>query len=223
MALGRRAAERLVRDAAALGLGALDPEVLLAELVRLGSYRFGTAQGIVRLEARRGAEGGALELIGTTRALGPEPRTWNAISAWHDGPHAVAPGAKLARPDVEAAREAALAAGAQEALLFDTRGLLVEGARANVVLVREDGALLTPALALGCVRGLALALLREALPEIAEAELTRADLSRARELIAVNSVRGAKAIARLDAASIGSEPAPGPVCERLTAILRAAA
>lgn len=223
VALGRRAAERLVRDGAALGFAALDPERVLAELVRLGAYRFGAAPGIVRLEARRGAESAAIELIGTTRALGPEPRVWSAISAPHDGPHALAPGAKLTRPDVEAARESASAAGADEALMFDANGRLVEGARANVILVREDGALATPALALGGVRGLALAVLREALPEIAEAVLTRADLMRARELIAVNSVRGAKRIARLDGEPIGSAPAPGPVCERLAAILRAAA
>lgn len=222
VALGRRAAERLARDAAALGLGALDPERALAELVRLGSYRFGTAAGVVRLEARQSA-GGALELIGSTRALGPEPRVWSAISAHHDGPHAFAPGAKLLRPDVEAAREAARAAGADEALLFDARGRLVEGARANLVVVLGDGALATPALAFGAVRGLALDVLRETLPELAEAELTRADWARAREVIAVNSVRGARAIARLDGAPLGTLPAPGPVCERLAAILRAAA
>lgn len=222
MALGRRAAERLVRDAAALGLGALDSERALAELVRLGSYRFGTATGIVRLEARRG-EHGAVALIGTTRALGPEPRTWSAVSARHEGPHALAPGAKLARPDVEAARETAQAAQADEALMFDAKGRLVEGARANVIVVRGDGVLLTPARALGGVRGLALGVLCETLPEIAEAELMRGDLAQAAEVIAVNSVRGAKAIARLDGAEIGTVPAPGPVCARLAAILRAAA
>ncbi|HEY8122781.1 MAG TPA: aminotransferase class IV [Myxococcota bacterium] len=220
--LGRRAAERLARDAAALGLGAVDAERALAELVRLGSYRFGAAQGIVRLEARRD-ERGALALTGTTRALGPERRAWSAVSAAHAGPHPRAPGAKLTRPDIEAAREAIQAAHADEALLFDASGRLVEGARANLIVVREDGALLTPALALGGVRGLALALLRETLPEIAEAELTRDDLACAAELIAVNSVRGAKPIAQLDGAAIGRVPAPGPVCERLAAILRAAA
>jgi branched-subunit amino acid aminotransferase/4-amino-4-deoxychorismate lyase len=222
VALGRRAAERLAANATALGIGALDPQRMHAELVRLGSYRFGTAAGIVRLEARR-APGGDLELLGTTRALGPEPRTWSAISASHDGPHPLAPGAKLARRDVEAAREAASAAGADEALLFDARGRLVEGARSNVVALLEDGRLATPALALGAVHGLALAVLRETLAELAEAELARADIARARELIAVSSVRGARAIARLDGAPVGSAPAPGPVCERLAAILRAAA
>jgi branched-subunit amino acid aminotransferase/4-amino-4-deoxychorismate lyase len=222
VALGRRAAERLARDCAALGLGALDPARALAELARLGAYRFGTAPGIVRLEARRD-DAGALALVGTTRALGPDPRTWRAISAPHAGPHGHAPGAKLARPDVESAREAASAAGCDEALMFDAKGRLVEGARANVIVVGEDGALLTPAASLGAVRGLALAVLRETLPEIGEAALTRGDLERAAEVIAVNSVRGAKAIAQLDGAKLGPANAPGPVCERLAAILRAAA
>jgi branched-subunit amino acid aminotransferase/4-amino-4-deoxychorismate lyase len=222
VALGRRAAERLARDAAALGLGAIDPELALAEMTRLASYRFGAQAGIVRLEAHRD-ERGALALVGTTRGLGPDPRVWSAISAAHAGPHALAPGAKLTRPDVEAAREAAQTANADEALMFDAKERLVEGARANVLVVREDGALLIPALALGAVRGLALAVVRETLPELAEAELTRADLARASEVIALNSVRGAKAIARLDGARLGGAPAPGPVCGRLAAILRAAA
>ena len=222
VALGRRAAERLARDCAALALGALDAERVLAELARLGAYRFGTAPGIVRLEARRD-DAGALALVGTTRALGPDPRTWRAVSALHAGPHAQAPGAKLARPDVEAAREAASAAGCDEALMFDAKARLVEGARANVIVARVDGALLTPAPALGAVRGLALAVLRETLPEIADAQLASDDLARAAEVIAVNSVRGAKAIAQLDGAVLGTTAAPGPVCERLAAILRAAA
>jgi branched-subunit amino acid aminotransferase/4-amino-4-deoxychorismate lyase len=222
VALGRRAAERLSGDAAALGLGAVDAELALAELVRHASQRFGTAAGIVRLEARRDAHG-ALALRGTTRALGPERATWRAISAAHAGPHPRAPGAKLARADVEAAREAVQAAQVDEALLFDAQGRLVEGARANVLVVREAGGLETPALALGAVRGLALAVLRETLPELAEAELTRSDLADAREVIAVSSVRGARPIAMLDGVPVGSVPAPGPVCARLAAILRAAA
>jgi len=222
VALGRRAAERLARDCAALGLGAPRAERVHAELARLGAYRFGTAPGIVRLEACRD-EAGTLALVGTTRALGPDPHVWRAVSAWHAGPHALAPGAKLARADVEAAREAASAAGCDEALMFDSKGRLVEGARTNVIVVREDGALLTPSPALGCVRGLALAVLRETLPEIADAALTRDDLARAAEVIAVNSVRGAKAIAQLDGEKLGAVAAPGPVCERLAAILRAAA
>jgi branched-subunit amino acid aminotransferase/4-amino-4-deoxychorismate lyase len=222
VALGRRAAERLARDAAALGLGRVDAEFALAELTRHAAARFGTSAGIVRLEARRD-ERGALALVGTTRALGPDPASWRAISAPHEGPHRVALGAKLARPDVEAAREAAQAAHAEEALMFDAQGRLVEGARANVILVRADGALLTPALALGAVQGLARAVLCETLPEIREGELTRDDLARAAEVIAVNAVRGAKPIAQLDETKLGTVPSPGPVCMRLAAILRAAA
>jgi branched-subunit amino acid aminotransferase/4-amino-4-deoxychorismate lyase len=222
VALGRRAAERLARDAAALGLGRVDAELAQAEMQRVAAARFGTSPGIVRLEARRDANG-ALALLGGARALGPEPPTWRAISAAHDGPHPRAPGAKLARPDVEAARAAALSARADEALMFDANGRLVEGARANVVVVREGGVLLVPAASLGGVRGLALAVLREMLPEIGDAELGRDDLARALEVIAVNSVRGARPIVELDRAQLGRATTPGPVCARLAAILRAAA
>jgi branched-subunit amino acid aminotransferase/4-amino-4-deoxychorismate lyase len=107
--------------------------------------------------------------------------------------------------------------------MFDARGRLVEGARANVIVATADGALRTPALELGGVRGLALTLLRETLPDFEDAALGRADLARAAEVIAVNSVRGAKAIVLLDGAKLATTPAPGPTCERLAAILRAAA
>jgi branched-subunit amino acid aminotransferase/4-amino-4-deoxychorismate lyase len=109
--------------------------------------------------------------------------------------------------------------------MFDGKGRLVEGARANVIVARADGALLIPAFALGCVRGLALGVLRDTLPEIAEAELSREHLAGAAEVIALSSVRGAKPIVRLDGAPIGTTggAGPGPVCERLAAILRAAA
>jgi branched-subunit amino acid aminotransferase/4-amino-4-deoxychorismate lyase len=222
VALGRRAALRLARDAAALGLGRVDLPHALEEMVRLASYRFGAAPGIVRLEARRG-EAGHAALTGQTRALGPDSPTWSAICARHDGPHAIAPGAKLERPDVEAAREAARSARVDEALMFDPKGRLVEGARTNVVVAFADGALVTPSASLGGVRGLALDVLREMLPEIAETELRREDLARAAEVIAVNAVRGAKAIALLDGEPLGAYAAPGPVCQRLAAILRAAA
>ncbi len=89
--------------------------------------------------------------------------------------------------------------------------------------MRADGALLTPAAARGGVPASRSRCCGEALPELAEATLTRSDLARARELIAVNAVRGAKPIARLDGTALGTTPAPGPVCERLAAILRAAA
>ncbi len=222
VALGRRAAERLVRDAAALGLGRVEPERVLRELERLGSYAFGPEQGVVRLDAQR-SPAGALELSGSTRPLGPDSVTWSALAARHAGPGA-ALGAKLAeRADVAAARAAAEAAGVEEALLFDDQGLLVEGARTNLIAVLGDGALVTPPLRLGRVRGIALELLREVLPEIREAEVSRRELDGVRELVAVNAVRGAKPIVRLDGVALGQGAAPGPVCTRLAAILRAAA
>src|SRR5688572_21126574 len=97
--LGGRVAARLVRDAAALGLGALAPGDVLARLVALGEGAFGGGEGVVRLEAR---PGGAL--VGSTRPLGPEPETWRAIvaRAVHPGPGS-APGAK--RVDVPAIAE----------------------------------------------------------------------------------------------------------------------
>jgi branched-subunit amino acid aminotransferase/4-amino-4-deoxychorismate lyase len=212
--LGERVAARLVRDAAALGLGALDPREVLARLVALGEAAFGGGAGVVRLEARPGG------LVGTTRPLGPEPETWRGIVArtLHPGPGS-APGAKRSEvAPLAAARAEAQAAGVDEALLFDASGRLVEGARTNLALVLADGSWVTPPAAAGAVRGVALEAALAAGVRLAERELARADCAAARELVATNAVRGARAVLALDGATVG-DGRPGPLAAALAAAL----
>jgi citrate synthase len=213
--LGERVALRLVRDARALGLGALDAGEVLARLLALGRERFGDRAGVVRLEAHAGGE-----LIGSTRPLGPEPEGWRAITAAvvHPG-RGPAPGAKRAGvAELAQARAAAESAGADEALLFDAAGRLVEGARTNLVLAHADGRWLTPPAERGAVRGVALEAALAAGLAIAEHDLSRADCAAAHEIVATNAVRGARPILALDGARVGGGRA-GPLAAALAAAL----
>lgn len=220
---GERHARRLVRDAAALALGTIDPGRCLEAFARLGVASFGAGAGIVRLQASRDGDGRA-RLVGVTRALGPARDAFVAVDACfaHPGP---APwgGAKVTgHLHHVLARDAATRAGADEALLFDVAGRLVEGARTNLVALLADGTLATPPAARGGVAGVALAIVREREPALVERDLGRDDVATARELVALNAVRGAIAIVRLDGAPVG-DGAPGPCARRLAALLDAEA
>jgi len=218
---GAPAAARLARDAERLGLPAPDPERALAALAELGAAAFGDGAGVVRLQASAGA-GGALRLVGTARPLGPSPLAWSALVApfAHEGPAPWA-GAKISgHPRIALARAAAAAGGCDEALLFDAAGRLVEGARTSLLAVLADGSLAAPPLARGGVRSVAREALAAALGGLAERDLSRADLAAAREIVALNAVRGAVAIVRLGGRTVGAG-APGPVAVRLREVLEA--
>jgi branched-subunit amino acid aminotransferase/4-amino-4-deoxychorismate lyase len=218
---GARVAARLVRDAAQLGLGALDAALCLAALEDAARAELGAAQGVVRLEARRGA-GGAAELVPGVRALGPDPALWSAVVAPgpHEGPGPFQGAKRSGWPCVERARAAAAAAGVDEALLFDAAGYLVEGGRSSLVVVRADGSAVAPPLARGRVRSVALEIALEA-RALAEGDVTLEELRRARELVALNAVRGARPIVRLDGRPVGAGAA-GPLARTLETVLDAA-
>jgi D-alanine transaminase len=207
---------RLVRDARALGLAALDSGDVRERLLAAGRTSFGAkGAGVVRLEARAGGE-----LVASTRPLGPEPASWRAIRAAvvHPGP-GPAPGAKRAAvPALAAAREAAAVAGADEALLFDAAGFLVEGARSNLAFALADGRFAVPPLARGAVRGVALEAALAAGLVLVEREATRDTLGQVREIVATNAVRGARPILVLDGRPVG-DGRPGPLAGALAAAL----
>jgi branched-chain amino acid aminotransferase len=218
-----RHGERLAGDARRLGLGALAPERAAAALAEAARAAFGSRAGVVRLQASRGADG-ALRLLGLPRELGPEPGAWAAIGSTiaHEGPGPFG-GAKLAaHPRAEAARAEARAAGCEEALLFDAAGRLVEGARTALVVVREANEAVAPPAERGGVASVALAIARAEGFAFAPADLGRAEVAGAREIVALNAVRGAVPIVRLDGRPVGTG-SPGPVAERLRALLISAA
>lgn len=207
---------RLLRDARALGIGAPDPAECSARLRALGARRFGSGEGVLRLTAR----GGAPRLCAQARPLGPDPVHWRGCTAQtpHPGP-AAAPGAKLQRPALNAARAELEAAGAEEALLYDAAGNLVEGARSNLA-VALGGRWLTPPPASGAVRGVALELAMAAVPQLKCAEISRADIAAADEIVATNAVRGARPILQLDGRPVGAAT-PGPLAAALARALAA--
>ena len=216
---GERVVRRLARDARTLGLGEVSEALCLEGMVELGEAHFGDGEGAVRLQASRDGDGRLL-LVGVARALGPEPLEWRAISPPfpHEGP-APYSGAKVTNHLLFAmARDRAVSAGVDEAVLFDGDGFLIEGARSNLLLARSDGSLATPSLRRGGVAGVAREILLEKLPEIAETDLHRNAVMEARELIAVNAVRGSCAVVELDGEPVG-DGRPGPAAEQLREVL----
>jgi branched-subunit amino acid aminotransferase/4-amino-4-deoxychorismate lyase len=219
-----RHVRRLQRDARTLGLSPPDETSVLAAFTALAESTFGTGEGIVRLDLGRGPDD-RCHLVGRTRALGAEPPVWRAVRApgVHPEPDETAGVKRISSPVVERARRFASAAGADEALLFDARGCLVEGARSNLIVVAGDGRLLAPGPSRGAVAGVAREILCERLAAGAVGPLVEVDvepgaLGEASELVAVNAVRGARPVVSVDDMPVG-DGSPGPWAARLARIL----
>lgn len=135
-------------------------------------------------------------------------------AAPHPGASATSAAKTTARAFYESAFAAASTRGADEALLFDAADFLVEGTRTNVIVASADGRLATPPLARGAQAGVAREFLLEAIAELAERDVTRGDIATAREVIAVNAVRGARAIVAIDGVPVGGGRV-GSWCEAL--------
>jgi branched-subunit amino acid aminotransferase/4-amino-4-deoxychorismate lyase len=216
-----RHARRLERDARRLEIGEVDPEQVLRVLTELGRAAFGPGEGIVRVQASRSSRG-KLHLVGIPRELGPEPRRWAARTAPfpHQGPMPWS-GAKVTSHLLTAlAAASAREAGLDEALLLDSHGYLVEGARSNLVLVGPTGTPATPDLARGGVAGIAREILCERVALLERRDIVGTEVGQARELIAVNAVRGARPIVRVDGSDVANGE-PGPWARRLDDILSA--
>lgn len=207
---------RLARGASALGLGTFDPELARRALHELAAKALPGGEGAVRLQLSRDPRG--LRLVGIPRGLGADPPVWTAIRApqVHEGP-LVAGGHKLTNRLLHVlAADAAHAAGADEALLFDRDGYLVEASRSNILWVDAEDRLLSPPLSRGGVAGVVLEVVAERVPLVWR-DAGPSAIREARALFAVNAVRGARPIARLDGKSVG-DPAH-PWAARLAAAL----
>ena len=89
------------------------------------------------------------------------------------------------------------------------------------VVVAADGRTIFPDPALGAVAGIGLAVIADAISATTPGELRAEDLSSAREVVAVNAVRGPRPIVRIDGAPV-ADGRPGPVARRLGAAFAAA-
>jgi len=209
---------RLVRDGGGLGLGSLDAAELGRALDALAAAAARAGAPILRMELPR--EGG---WRGRVRGLEPDTFEWRAAIGREPHPGAAARGSRGAKctpgPVLERAR-AERGGAVDEVVLLDAGGEVVEGAISSLVLVDARGRARTPAPSAGAVASLGLAAARRLGFAIADAALRRADLADARELVALNAVRGARAIVRVDDRRIGDGRA-GPWCRRLAATLAA--
>ena len=214
-----RHVDRLVRTARQLGIGKLDGTAVRGAFSELAEAAFGDGPGVIRFQASRDAAG-TVHLVGVPRPLGAEHATWTAIVAdlRHAG-EALDTGFKVtSRLAITLAADAARIAGADEALLLDAAGHLVEGTRSNIVVVLPDAAPATPDRHSGAVAGIALDAAREQVSALVERSLSKTDLHGAGEILALNAVRGVRPITQLDGNPVG-DGRPGPWADRFAAAL----
>jgi branched-subunit amino acid aminotransferase/4-amino-4-deoxychorismate lyase len=210
---------RLQRGAQALRLGEIDETTIQRALSELAAAALPAGGGVIRLQVSRDSEG-TTHLVGVARGLGEDTPEWSAITVArpHDGA-SISEGRKVtSRLTLALAAEDARNAGVNEAVLLDSSGRLVEGARSNLFVATPGGSIWTPPIASGAVAGIARTISIENLREIEEREISRSELLAAAELIAVNAVRGARAITRLDDRAVGDGEL-GPWCKRLAEVL----
>jgi D-alanine transaminase len=210
---------RLVRDSARMDLAPPEPGAVRDLLLAHAAEDFPAGDGVVRIEARR-AEDGRTELIVATRGLGADPPAWTAVVAdvVHPGASRTAPAQRTGDPAVVSGRDQATAAAADEALLCDADGFLVEGCRSALAVVLDDGSRRTPPLSRGGVASLTRAVALEHDPELREGDVSRQALGAAREVVALNAVRGARPIVSIDGVPVG-DGKPGSLSASLARLV----
>jgi len=117
------------------------------------------------------------------------------------------------------ARQEARAAGVDEALCLNEKGILAEASMSNVFVVTDD-IIITPA----CGSGILLGITREAILELApqlgintqEHDIKLDELFQAQEAFLTNSLIEVMPLAEVDGKSIGSGR-PGPLTRKLMA------
>jgi branched-chain amino acid aminotransferase len=214
-----RHVRRLQRGARELRLGIVAAAAVERALSELAEAAFPDGEGIVRLQVSRDTDAQP-HLVGIPRSLGTDRPEWNAVTSplAHAG-ETLPGGHKLTNRLVLAlAAEIAEEAGADEALLYNASGRLVEGARSNILVVMPDGTPATPSEDLGAVAGIALQVVVERIPQVRRQPITRDDVHSAREILALNSVRGARPITRLDGHPV-ADGTVGPWLPRIAEVL----
>jgi aminodeoxychorismate lyase len=223
---------RLGRGAAAIGLPAPPADVLASE-VQAALDAAGEPDAYVRLTVSRGpgAPGPdpvscAAPTVMVTVKPFPEPTArWaseglRAVTASirRNSSSPVTRVKSLNYLECILAKQAARAAGADEAVFLDTEGNLAEATAWNLFLV-GGGRLLTPSdagpILPGVTRAIVLRLAREAGIPCEEGVYPPARLDQSSEAFLSNSLYGVMPLAGIDGRSVG-ERAPGPVTQRLS-------
>lgn len=217
--------DRLVRSAEGLGIGtpdvALVREGVAATLegqdLPFGKIRITVTSGRGPLGSPRGSHG-LTHVVVTEPATRP-PEVDSIITVpWPRNERGVIAGLKTTSYAENALLvEKARAAGAAEAVMPNTVGHLCEGTGSNIMYV-EDGVLVTPTLASGCLAGITRALALEWLaPEldVVERDAPIEVLRTADEIVLVGTTRNIQAIERVDDRVL---EAPGPITRRAQAV-----
>lgn len=194
--------ERLVLSAAELGFPVPPGPALLRQAVTELLRAQGLDEAVVRITVTRGIAGGRptrtgcwieAEPLGGRLWPGTRRGTGTAVIL----PHPFSPGwigrhKTTSRLAWDLAREFARAEGADEALLVDRDGFLLEGAASNVFVVRDDE-VLTPPLARDVLPGIARAVVMELCRDLGlmcrEYDLPAGCLDWALEVFVTNSVQ----------------------------------
>lgn len=213
--------ERLVRSAEGLGIGtpdlALVREGVAATLegqdLPFGKIRITVTSGRGPMGSPRGGHG--LTHVVVTEPASRPPAVDSIITVpWPRNERGVIAGLKTTSYAENALLvEKARAAGAAEAIMPNTVGDLCEGTGSNIMYV-QDGVIVTPTLASGCLAGITRALALEWLaPEldVVERDAPIEVLQSADEIILVGTTRNLQAIEKVDDRVLD---APGPVTRR---------
>lgn len=173
----------------------------------VGRLRLTVTGGVGPLGPGRPASGPTLLV---TTGPGPEwPATADvAIVPWVVNERSPLTGVKsTSHLDYVLAAAAATRAGAHEAVLANSRGVLCEGSSSNVFVV-VDGRLCTPSLATGCLAGVTRTLVCESTEVLERDDLDLDHLRSAPEAFLTSSTRDVQPIARVDGRPLRSAPGP---------------
>ncbi|WP_299036674.1 aminotransferase class IV [uncultured Pseudokineococcus sp.] len=221
---------RLARSADGLGLPRPDEDrvreavaaVLAARPLARGRLRITWTSGPGPLGSER--HGGSTLVVAASAAPPPAVSPSVVVVPWTRNERAATAGLKTTSyaENVVALRHA-LAAGAGEALLANTRGELCEGTGSNVVVQLRDGRgrpeqeLVTPPLSSGCLAGVTRALLlewaaQEGLP-VVERALPLEALEGAAAVLLTSSLRDVQVQTALDGRPLETEGLPARAAE----------
>jgi branched-chain amino acid aminotransferase len=213
--------DRLVRSAEGLGIGTPDVGAVREGVAAtmdgqdppFGRIRITVTSGRGPLGSPRGDHG--LTTVVVTEPCDRPPSVSSIITVpWPRNERGALSGLKTTSYAENAKMvEAAIAAGASEAVMPNTSGLLCEGTGSNIMYVVGEQ-LITPTLDSGCLAGVTRALVIEWCAgelDVIEKDAPIEVLQDADEVLLVGTTRDVQAISRVDDREV---EAPGPVTRR---------
>jgi D-alanine transaminase len=231
---------RLERSLAEIGMRPAMTRAALARVLRETVRRNRVRDGIAYLQVSRGAapRNFLAPPAGTPPTVVCLARTVSRAAVDARAQQGIAiktfPETRWARCDIKTvmllpaslAKEAAAAAGAQEAWFVDAEGFITEGASSNAWIIDAAGALRTracdSAILRGVTRSTLVDLLRREGLDFIERAFTVEEAKRAREAFITSATNSVMPVVRIDDAPVGIG-SPGPVAKRLRALFHSAA